>query len=109
MKVLQFEMEQVVSGPIDYTILQRSSVVELELPPRTFKYYKIAVKDLLSPLIIYIKYQDKQSDLKVIYSRTQKRPNEKECEAIRDKPKDIVIYAVKSKWQFVKDTIYFKL
>ena len=109
MKVLQFEIEQVVSGPIEYTYLKRSQVFELELPPRTFKYYKIDVKDLLSPLILYIKYKKQTDDLKVIYSRNQKRPSEQECEAVRDNPKQVVIYAIKDKFHFVKDTIYFKM
>ena len=64
---------------------------------------------MLSPLIIYIKYKDKKSDLKVIYSRNQRRPNEKECEAVCNQPNHVIVYAVKSKFHFVKDTIYFKL
>ena len=70
---------------------------------------RIEVKDLLSPLVLYINYKEKWADVKVIYSRKNKRPTEEDCEASISTPKSIIIQAIKNKHYFLKDTIYFKM
>ena len=65
------------------------------------------VKDLLTPLVIHIKYAEK-CDMQVMYSRKTRKPCQEDCEEYIQTPNRVIIHAIKKKHVFVKDTVYFK-
>ena len=71
MRVLQFEASQLVSGQTRHTVIRRHKPMNIDIIPRTFEFFRLEVKDNLSPLVLSIKYERK-TDLKVSFSRSNK-------------------------------------
>ena len=68
MRVLQFEASQLVSGQPKHTVIRRHKPMNIDIIPRTFEFFRLEVKDNLSPLVLSFKYERK-TDLKVSFSR----------------------------------------
>ena len=94
----------VVSSGVQHERIERSTnqniFTEIDIVEGTFQLFKLEVKDMLNPLKMYFKYlgDDVKNNkpaglLRVIYSRTNPKPEVKNCQGCVENPRFLEIKA----------------
>ena len=105
---MQFEASKVVAGGVTHDLIVRDQVQFIDIVEGTYEHYKIETKGILSPLKIAFRYTSNEyNDLKVMYSKTNMRPERNACERVVEAPHFIIIKAADGR-MFHKDFVYFK-
>ena len=89
-------------------MLYRNKTHFIDIFEGTYQLFKIEAKDFLNPLKLTFRYlDDDQKELKLIYSRTNTKPEERSCERVVVNPTVLLIKALNQK-KFVYEYIYIK-
>ena len=129
LKMMQFELDMLVSSGVQHELLPRwtSGVqTKIDIVEGTFKLYKIETKKMLSPIKLFIRYKkskgaeqpkaskekvlNTKSDLKVLYSFNNPKPEESNCDGfLKENPQCITINAPGDERYFPREFVFLKL
>ena len=113
-----------ISSGINHELINRFSgnYTTLDIVEGTFKMYKIEIRKILSPMKLFINYrrnydQKKNSggsvrkderDLRIIYSQTNSKPDEKNCDGIAENVACLTLNSTGVERYFNKEFVYLK-
>ena len=138
LKTIQFQLNMLVSSGVQHELLSRfvnGSTTKIDIVGGTFKLFKVETRKLLSPLKIFIKYKKIQSstpeketitnlnaskqlvkksetssqDLKLLYSFSNPKPEESNCDGQAQRTFCLTIAALGDERVFPREYLFLKL